>query len=58
MKKAIFISCFGWYERRIKPIAEILENRDYKVTVLVADFDQLRHRSRHAFTFSRKASYL
>jgi glycosyltransferase involved in cell wall biosynthesis len=43
MKKAIFISCFGWYERRIKPIAEILENRDYKVTVLVADFDQLRH---------------
>lgn len=38
MKKAVFISCFGWYEERLEPIRNWLCDR-YDVTVLLSDFD-------------------
>lgn len=40
MKKAILISCFDWYEARLKPIKEILEN-EYNVSILTSDFEHI-----------------
>lgn len=40
--KAILISCFDWYEKRLKPIREILEYKNYDVKILTSDFDHIR----------------
>ena len=45
MKKAVIISCFNWYEKRIKPIREILLNRQYEVIVLIADFEHINKKT-------------
>lgn len=37
--KAILISCFDWYEKRLKPIKEILEKKNYDVNILTSDFN-------------------
>lgn len=37
--KAILISCFDWYEKRLKPIREILEQKNFDVKILTSDFD-------------------
>ena len=42
MKKALFISCFGFYQARIKPIRDIVIKNGYEVTVLVADFNHIK----------------
>ena len=39
-KTALIISYFGWYERRIAPIRELLLP-EYQVTVLLSDYDHL-----------------
>ena len=39
MKKALLISCFNWYKTRLEPIREILLEKGYEVTILIADFD-------------------
>lgn len=41
MKKAVLISCFNWYEKRLKPIKEILEKLGYEVDVLNADYNHI-----------------
>lgn len=41
MKKALLISCFDWYEKRLKAIRSILEE-SYEVSVLTSDFDHVR----------------
>lgn len=41
MKRALIISCFDWYENRIKPIVEVLEG-EYNVTVLTSDYDHIK----------------
>ena len=38
----MLISCFNWYEARLKPIREYLIEQGYKVTVLIADFDHIK----------------
>ena len=38
----MLISCFNWYESRLKPIREFLIEQGYKVTVLIADFDHIK----------------
>lgn len=38
MKKAIIISCFNWYESRLKYIREYLISRDYNVVILTSDY--------------------
>lgn len=38
-KIAVLISCFDWYETRLEPIKEILENRGFQVTILTSDFN-------------------
>lgn len=42
MKKAVLISCFNWYDARLKPVRDILAERGYKVSVLIADFDHIK----------------
>lgn len=37
MKKAILISCYGWYEKRLRPIKQILQ-KEYTCKVVVGDF--------------------
>ncbi|MCI5920244.1 MAG: hypothetical protein MRZ75_13120 [Roseburia sp.] len=41
MKKAILISCFDWFEKRLEPIMELLE-KQYKVNVLLSDFNHIK----------------
>lgn len=40
MKKAFIISCFDWYDKRVKPIYNIL-NRTYDVHIYLSDFDHI-----------------
>ncbi len=40
MKKAVLISCFDWYETRLKPVKEVLEST-YNVSVLTSDFEHI-----------------
>ena len=42
MKTAVMISCFNWYQTRLILIRDILLERGYEVTVLIADFDHIR----------------
>ena len=37
-KTALLISCFDWYEDRLKPIRDILIDKGYCVTVVTSDF--------------------
>ena len=37
MKKAVIISCFGWYDRRLKPLKELLE-REYDCIIITSDY--------------------
>lgn len=41
MKKAVLISCFNWYEKRLEIIREQLISRGYEVVVLLSDFDHI-----------------
>ena len=41
MKKALLISCFNWYKTRLEPIRELLLEKGYEVTILIADFDHI-----------------
>lgn len=43
MKKALLISCFDWYDRRLSPIEELLKN-EYDVTILLSDYDHVKKR--------------
>lgn len=51
MRKALLISCFGWYETRLQPIRDILIQCGYDVTVLLADFN---HHKKETITKKRK----
>ena len=42
MKKALLISCFNWYKARLEPVREILIEKGFDVTVLIADFDHIQ----------------
>lgn len=42
MKKALIISCFNWYKKRLEPIRDILISKDYKVTIFIADYDHIK----------------
>lgn len=39
---AIIVSCFGFYEERLRFIEEYLEQEGYKVKVLLSDFDHVK----------------
>lgn len=41
MKNAVIISCFDWYENRLKLVKEILYEKGYEVTILTADFNHI-----------------
>ena len=41
-KRAVLISCFDWYDTRLKPIRDILIEMGYEVTVLTSDYDHIR----------------
>ena len=42
MKKAVIISCFDWYEKRLYYLAERLKCQNYDVTVFTSDFDHIK----------------
>lgn len=42
MKKAIIISCFDWYEKRLYRLYERLRSEGYEVLLLNSDFDHIR----------------
>ena len=42
MKKAIIISCFDWYEKRLYRLYERLSSEGYEVLLLDSDFDHIR----------------
>ncbi len=42
MNKAVLISCFNWYETRLKPIRELLIEQGFEVSVLLSDFDHIK----------------
>ncbi len=39
LKKAILISCFNWYDDRLRPLRKLLESKGYDVRVVLSDFD-------------------
>lgn len=41
MKYVVLISCFDWYESRLKPIKIALEEKEYKVIVLTSDYNHV-----------------
>lgn len=41
-KKAVLISCFDWYKKRLEPIRELLVSLGYDVTVLMSDFNHVK----------------
>ena len=41
MKRAVIISCFDWYEKRIKPIEDVLKKKEYDVNIIVFDFSHI-----------------
>ena len=42
--KAVLISCFNWYKKRLEPIREVLLKQGYEVKVFISDFDHLLKR--------------
>ena len=40
MKKIVLVSCFKWYEQRLKPIYEMLKENN-EVTIFLSDFDHI-----------------
>ena len=42
VKKAVLISCFDWYKKRLEPIRELLLNQGYEVTILTSDFNHIK----------------
>lgn len=47
MKKAVLVSGFNWYESRLKPVSEVLEEEGYTVSFYLSDFS---HESKSYFT--------
>lgn len=41
-KKAVIISCFDWFEKRLKQIKEVLEETGYTVIVFTSDYDHIK----------------
>ena len=42
MKKALLVSCFGWYEERLKFVEERLQMRGYEVQVWISDYSHFK----------------
>lgn len=42
MKKAVLISCFNYYDNRLKFVEKMLLEKNYKVDYLYADFDHIK----------------
>lgn len=56
MKTAVLVSCFDWYENRLKPIKQSLEIRGYEVHVLLSDFNHIE--KRYIKKNSRECTYI
>ena len=54
--KAILISCFDWYEKRLKPIREILEQKNFDVKILTSDFDHSA--KKYSTKYSEECQYV
>lgn len=47
MKRAVLVSGFNWYESRLKPVSEVLEEEGYTVSFYLSDFS---HEAKSYFT--------
>lgn len=45
-KKALLISCFDWYEKRLRLVKEVIK-QEYNVTILTSDFDHATKKTIH-----------
>jgi len=41
MKKAMIVSCFDWYETRLKYVKTMLEKKEYRVQIFQSDFNHV-----------------
>ena len=41
MKSVVIISCFNWYEARLKCVKDIFEQKGYTVKCYMSDFDHM-----------------
>ena len=42
MKKALIISCFGWFKERLEPIRSILIENNYDVVIITSDYCHIK----------------
>lgn len=42
MRKAVIISCFDWYEKRIKYVELSLAKKEFEIQILTSDYDHLK----------------
>lgn len=42
MKKAVLVSCFDWYDKRLKYIEKYLKHQGYIVDVISSDYDHIK----------------
>lgn len=42
MKKALIISCFGWFRERLEPIRSILIENNYDVVIITSDYCHIK----------------
>lgn len=43
-KKAVLISCYGWYERRLQYVDKYLQQREYETVLLISDYNHIKKR--------------
>lgn len=46
-KKAVCISCFHYYDHRIRLIEQFLHSRNYDCTYIISDFSHIEKKSFH-----------
>lgn len=57
-KKALIISCFDWYEKRLKFIERYLEKRGYRVLIITSDFDHLNKKRDTGLHLKKNLQYI
>ena len=57
-KKALIISCFDWYEKRLKFIERYLEKRGYRVLIITSDFDHLNKKRDTGLYLKKNLQYI
>ncbi len=57
-KKAILVSCFGWYEERLRYIERYLQTLGYTTSILLSDFNHIEKKYDLEFKDIRNIRYI